>query len=554
VSAKPSSVVQATALASTATPSFDAAEDPVVAATNRRGFGRVLFRVSILTMVAQGFGFASSVVMAHVLGAKTSTDAYYLGLSAPMLVYGVFLAGARQGGIPTLTSETASGRISFARASGELLSATLAASIVIALIATAIAVGVMGLTVGNPSLLAAARLDAIELAPLGVFGAMIGALASVLAVRNRFAAAALVLGLDPMLRVVLLVTIGTGLGVHALVIGNLAGNALAVLVLWGLAMREGVPLKLPSPMHSQFVRRVLAVSAPLVISAALLQLNPVVDRTMASNLGAGNVTSLELGLRLFAVPGMLIGSTLIGPLLATWSARKAAGGWHALRDSLNRCVEAFALILPPVLAVGIMLRHQIVAALYHGGAYSAHATDVTATVFVMMLVGLPAQLLIIAFAAVFTVEGQTMFCLKMGMLNVVFNVVLNYALRPVLGVGGIALSTSMTMTILLAVYVGGARRRWPGIAIPFAGPSGVRSALALGLMALVTYALQSTMRGVNGRLSMLAEIAVISLVLLPVYGAVLLTVDGRRSVVFTWLPHNRIRRLVTPRSHRVERA
>ena len=269
-----------------------------------------------------------------------------------------------------------------------MISATLIVSIVISALAAAAAFLLLPLT-SSASIVAPARAKVIELAPLGFLGAMIGAMAAVLAVRNRFAAAALVLGIDPLLRIVLLVAAGKTLGTDALVIANLAGNALAMLVMWVLIRREGISLRWRSTLHSPFVRRVLAFGALLTLSAAILQFNPVIDRAMASPLGSGTITALELGLRLVGIPMLLIGATLIGPLMATWSARRTAFGWPALRDSINRATEVFAIIVPPVLVIGIALRQQIVEVMYQGGAYSAHATHETATVFAMLLVGLP---------------------------------------------------------------------------------------------------------------------------------------------------------------------
>ncbi len=521
--------------------SQDAAGASAPAAANTRGFGRLALRLSFLTLLAQACGFASSIVIARVLGASHSTDAYFLGLSVPLLVYGAFLAAVRQGGIPILTSEAAAGEAAFVDASSELVSATLVVSIVVALVAAAIAIILLPLTIGNASLIGAARLDILELTPLAVFGAMIGAMATVLAVRNRFAGAALVLALDPILRIVLLLAAGSALGASALVIANLAGNCLAVFVMWSLVRREGIPLTLRSPWRSQFVRRMLAVSGPLLISQAVLQMNPVIDRTMAGALGAGSITALELGLRLFGVPMLLIGATLIGPLIATWAARKAADGWPALRDSLNRAVDAFALIVPPLLVIGVVLRHQIVDVLYQGGAYSSHAAGLTAAVFAMLLVGLPAQLLTIAFSALFIVEQQTRFCLKAGLVNVVLNVALNFALRPVFGVGGIALSTSVTLTIVLAIYIRSARRRWRGITIPFSGAAGVRAAVAVGLMAGVAYAMRSIVHSSDSRTQLLAEMVVIGLAVLAVYAMVLLTVHERRGAVVAWMRQTTMR-------------
>ena len=66
------------------------------AATNTSGFGWTAVRVSAFTLAAQLIGFGSSIAIARVLGATRATDAYYLALSIPMLVYSIFLTTARQ--------------------------------------------------------------------------------------------------------------------------------------------------------------------------------------------------------------------------------------------------------------------------------------------------------------------------------------------------------------------------------------------------------------------------------------------------------------------------
>lgn len=506
-------------------------ESSCVKATNTRGFGRMLARVSLFTFLSQVCSFASSIAIARVLGAKGSTDAYFLGLSVPMYVYGIFLGALRLSGIPALTEEAATGSDDFNRGASELMSLTVATTVLLSLLAAAIVIALLPLMLSDPGLVGPARLDALALAPLGVLGAMMGGLGAILGVRNRFGAAAIVLAIDPLLRIGLLVAVGSALGADALIIANLAGSAIAVATLWVLVRRDGIALRLRWPRASPFVRRMLRVSTPLVICQALIQVNPVVDRSMAGRLSAGSITALELGLRLFAVPMTLIGATLIGPLTATWSARRAAAGWPALRDSVNRAVTSFVTILPPVVVLGLVLRHQAITLLYQGQAYSVHATDQTADVFVLLLVGLPAQLLTIAFATLFVIEQRTAFVLKTGVANLVLNAVLDYVLRGPLGVGGIALSTSATYTIVLAAYVIAARRRWPGIAIPFAGAAGVRSAVAAALMAAAAYAISRAFPSSASRPALAVELAVVGVAVLAVYAGVLLAGGENRRLV-----------------------
>src|SRR5713226_7181705 len=101
---------------------------------------RVFAGLFPLNIAVQAVSFAAWVVFAHVLGASTATDGYLLGLSVPVLVYGILLAAIRVGAIPGLTEEAARGDADGAQAANELVAAAIAASAALALIVTVLAV------------------------------------------------------------------------------------------------------------------------------------------------------------------------------------------------------------------------------------------------------------------------------------------------------------------------------------------------------------------------------------------------------------------------------
>jgi len=490
-----------------------------------------VLRVSSLTLLTQVFSFVSSILIARMLGATHSTDAYFLGYSVPIFVSTVLLTAVRAGAVPALTEQAGRNDRAFVTASSELISITLISTVLLSLLTTAVAVALLPLTVGNPHLVGPAQRDALALTPLGPFGALVAALAGILAVRNHFAAAALVVGFDPILRIALLAFFGSSLGTGALVIANDVGNGVAVLVMWLLVLRAGIPLRLSWPVRSEFVRRSISVTVPMVICTAAVGMNPVIDRALTGSLGAGSITALELGLRLYGMPLTLIGATLVGPLTATWAARRTAGGWNALRDSVNRGIDTFTMVVPPIVVLGIVLRHQIVSLIYQGGGYSAHATRQTASVLAMCELGAPAMLLGIVFSTLFVIEGRAKFVLMTGVVNFALNAILDITLRTPLGVAGIALSTSLTYTTVLVIYAAATRRRWPGVKVPFSGPASVRSGLAAGVMTVVSIALTSAFSGGASRVQLAAEITLVSLCALAVYLAVLLRRDQRRRLI-----------------------
>jgi putative peptidoglycan lipid II flippase len=507
---------------------------------------RTMLSLAPWSIGVQAASFVSSIALAWVLGAGTATDAYFVGLSIPVFVYGVLLTAVRSGVISPLTELVTTER-AFNRASSQIMSATAAASLVCSLLLTAAAVFALPPLLGGSQHFAyLTRVTILELAPLGVLGSLTGVLGAVLAVRRIFAPQVAVMAIEPLLKTVLTLTLGQRIGAQALIAGNLIGSSIAVIVLWRLVRREGVPIHIGRPINTPIVRSVIAVSAPLLVSSSVLQINPVVDRTMAAGIGRGSVTALELGLRLFIVPTTLISATLISPLTATWAARLLQTGWSALQESIGRILTLLSMTLPPILVLGFLLRRELVSIIYHGGAYSPKALHGTTQVFGVLLLSLPAQICSITLATLFVVHRETVFNMKIGIANVGLNVVLNWVLRPVLGVAGIALSTTITLTILGGVYIAGVRKRWGGLAAGVVRSSVLRVTASVAATTFVGLAVLRVLPASSTRGGLLLIVALVAMAGLAAHGAVLLSERRLVPWLLTRLGHLQRAEVVEP--------
>jgi putative peptidoglycan lipid II flippase len=482
---------------------------------------RIIGRIAPVTVVVQLAGFLFSVALARVLGSSTGTDAYFLALSVPAAIYMVMLAALRQGATPAMTDSLARSDEEFARASSQLVSSVALLSAALAIVVTGMALVALPLAVGEGShrLVSLVRADLVALAPLPILGGVTGALGAIQTVRGRVTPAVAVLAFEPISKAAFVLTLGTSLGATTLIVGHLVGSTLATATLWAMIRRSGVDLRLAPSILPPFVRDVVRLSTPLIISQSVLQANPIVDRTMAATLGSGSVTQLELGIRLFFGATALISGTLIGPLTGTWAARRLHYGWEAVRTGVVRGLVIVLAILPPLVTLGVVLRHPMVELLYGGGAYSDRALHVTADVLGMLVLGLPAQVLVIMFASLFVVQRSTVFPMLVGMTNVVLNVALNFALRPLWGAPGIALSTSLTMTVLLVPYMRSATVRWD-LRLREVQSSAARAAVATAALVVAALALMKIPWGESDS-AMLAEITVLTTVLLLLHAVVL---------------------------------
>ena len=215
-----------------------------------------------------------------------------------------------------------------------------------------------------------------------------------------------------------------------------------------------------TPYTTQFLRQCL-----LMMGAAISDgLNPVVDRGMASSLGASSVSKLDYALRLCAIPETLTGVTL-PVLLSHWakisSADSQAGKGLAsefrptgtqLQRSVWQSVVALLILMLPFLMCLYLFRVDIVKLLYGHGELSEagqfHIASLLGIYLLGMLPRLISRLLIrahLARQAHRTVVTATL-------IRLILNPFLNWFFMQQWGLEGIAWSTAL-LSYPILVYI-----------------------------------------------------------------------------------------------------
>ena len=215
---------------------------------------------------------------------------------------------------------------------------------------------------------------------------------------------------------------------------------------------------------TQFLRQCL-----LMMGAAISDgLNPVVDRGMASTLGASSVSKLDYALRLCAIPETLTGVTL-PVLLSHWSKisspdsqpeKRLRTGRESefpptgtqLQRSVGQSVVVLLILMVPFLMCLYLFRTDIVTLLYGHGELSevgqAHIASLLGIYLLGMLPRLISRLLIrahLARRAHRTVVAATL-------IRLILNPFLNWVFMQYWGLEGIAWSTAL-LSYPILVYI-----------------------------------------------------------------------------------------------------
>ncbi|MDP8999862.1 MAG: hypothetical protein M3O46_07100, partial [Myxococcota bacterium] len=242
------------------------------------------------------------------------------------------------------------------------------------------------------------------------------------------------------------------LSVVAIPCGSLAGELVSVGVLAASARSRGIAI-VPTFARPQPVHRIARLVASEVAGGAVTRLNPVVDQLMAALAGvAGAGTMLKLSGDVAMVPTSLLQAALLPILLSHLSDDFAAGHIAKLRSTVRRALTSVTVIL--VAASGFIwaVRLPLLRVIFAHGAMDAAGIDRMARILPYHLLGVApfGALLVLARAHVAAQNSRIM--LSMGVLNAGVNAGLNVVFLSVLGLEGLALSTSCTYAVVAVVF------------------------------------------------------------------------------------------------------
>ncbi len=237
---------------------------------------------------------------------------------------------------------------------------------------------------------------------------------------------------------------------HALAWGvSVAGVAQLALLVWA-TRRAGMPMTIPRPRLTPAMRILLRRMGPGLVGASAMQLNQVVDVIVGSLLPPGAISLLYYADRVNQLPLGTIGAAVGTALLPLLSRQVRGPDPGAAIGTLNRALE-FGLVLtvPAALAL-VVAGYPILAVLFQRGAFSLEAARLSAQSLAAYALGLPFFVLVKVLAPAFFARGDTTTPVRIGMITLVLNFVLNLALMIPLQHVGPALATSLAAAFNVA--------------------------------------------------------------------------------------------------------
>lgn len=279
-------------------------------------------------------------------------------------------------------------------------------------------------------------------------------------------------------------TVIGGIGILALVVGDrivepeiarigglvLAGGTLLGAV-WQWAVqaiaqwRSGMGgLRFRLALRDPGVREVLGIMLPATMSSGTFQINTFVDLSFASYIASAAAVMKYASLVVLTPVGVLSNAILV-PFLPVFSRLIAPEQRGELKERIRQGLVLSALTMLPFTAIIATIPTPIVRVVYERGIWDPEATRLVAPVLVAYGLGMFFYLARDVLVRVFYAFGDGATPLKVSVVNIVLNIVLDYVMVSVLDLGarGLVYATVGVNIISIAVFLTLLHRRLQGL-------------------------------------------------------------------------------------------
>lgn len=416
--------------------------------------------IMMITILSKLLGFFREVSLSFFFGASEVTDAFNIAQTIPTSIFSFIWIALFTSFIPVYN------RIRAERSSehADLFTSNLLTSLVLvcALLAGTVAIFAAPVVRLFASGFSQGTLDlAVSLTRISIAGIVISAviyiLTAMLQLRNRFIVPALI-GIPANLAAIASYALA-GNNSRILAIGIIIGLALQAIFLAAAARQAGFRYKLTLRLSDPYIRELMLFSIPVIIGVSVNQVNVLVDKTIASGIAVGGISALGYAQVVNGFVQGIFVEPVSSVMYPSISRMAAEGDDDALSGTLANSIVYVLLLVLPAMAGILVLSGPITRLIFQRGAFGAEAAILTSGALFYYSIGHGAYAMRDLLSRTFYALGDTRTPMKNSIFGMVINIILNIVLSRYLGIGGLALATSISAIATASALAVSLRRR-----------------------------------------------------------------------------------------------
>ena len=408
---------------------------------------KIVILLMLLTVISKILGFARDITFSYFYGASFISDAYLISMTIPTVIFALIGQGISTGFIPMYTRiESKNGKdkaINYTNNVVNLVMLLCTIIVIIGLIFTEPIVNLFASGFKGETLQLAITFTRITL--VGVyFTGLIFVFSAFLQIKEVFLIPVL-MGLPANFIFIGTFFISSKTNIYYLSIGSLIAIASQFVLLIIYSYKKNYRYKLTLDFKDKYIKKMIVLALPAIFGSSIAQINILIDRTLASGITIGGISALNYAHTInLIIQGVIVGSitTVLYPKISKMAVNNNI---DEMKKHISGAVTAVNVFVIPS-TVGYMIFAQpIVKLLYGRGEFDSNAVLLTSSALFYFSIGM----ISISHREILSKVFYSLQDTKTPMINaataLVLNIILNLILSRFLGVGGLALSTSISI-------------------------------------------------------------------------------------------------------------
>lgn len=404
--------------------------------------------IMILTILSKIIGFGRELTMAYFYGASNISDAFLIALTIPISIFAFIGKSINTSYVPVYTKiEATKNREKADNFTSNIINISILICLFISIVSFVFAEPIVKLFASGfegDTLALAIKFTQISIFGIS-FSVVMEFFSSLLRIKGNFITPAMIT--FPMNITIILATVISSKGnILVLGFGILFSTISQLLFLLPSIKKINFEYKFILNFKDADIFKFLMLSTPTMIGVAVNDINKIVDRTIASNISEGAISSLNYANMINGIiQGVFVLSiaTAIYPMMAKYASD---GQIVPFKKMLSESITGVNLLVIPS-TVGLMIfSNQIVMLLYGRGAFDAMAISMTSEALFFYSLGALGIGLRDILSRPFYALQDTKTPTVNAIIGIGLNIILNVILSRILGIGGLALSTSISAT------------------------------------------------------------------------------------------------------------
>ncbi|SFQ51652.1 putative peptidoglycan lipid II flippase [Psychrobacillus psychrotolerans] len=405
----------------------------------------------LITIISKVLGFGRDIVLSYYYGTSNISDAYIIALSIPLVIFAFIGKGISSSYIPMYNKiEKQEGLKKAELYTNNIIN-------ILFVLCTFLSVISLIFTEQLVKLFAAGfNQDTIDIAVMftryGLIGLNITMLISIysalLQIKGNYIIPALI-GFPMNFCIIITIIISSNGNIYILGIGLFLSVIAQFLFMLPFLLKEKIKYNLKLNIKDPNVRNMIVLSIPIIIGVAVNDINKIVDRTLASQISEGAISALNYANRLSSFVHGTIVLSIATVIFPTMSKMAAENKIQLMKKTMSEAIISISLLIVPTTIVVLFFAQPIVELIFGRGAFDRQAVEMTSNALIFYSIGMFG----IGMREILTRPFYALQDTKTPMINatigVVLNIILNIVLSRYLGIGGLALATSLSATITM---------------------------------------------------------------------------------------------------------